>query len=101
MSAGAPPEITMDPGTAVLLNWYTGPASQPRNVCSRSASFSGGTQPKSVKVRSAGRTSPDPAAVVLAWFRKPQPPPRLSAMNGTGTLWVTSMTESTSPPVPQ
>jgi hypothetical protein len=31
----------------------------------------------------------------------PNPPPRLSAMNGTGTLWVTSITESIFPGLPQ
>ena len=45
--------------------------------------------------------SPEPAALVPAWLRMPQPPPRLSARNGTGTLWVTSITESISPPAPQ
>ena len=59
----------------------------------------GSTQPMSASVQRppAGCPHPPRPAAVL---RMPQPGP-MSASNGTTTLWVTSMTESTSPPAPQ
>ena len=48
-----------------------------------------------------GRASFDPAALLPDTFRMPKPAPMLSRMNGTGTLWATSMTESTLPGLPQ
>src|SRR5215217_1299935 len=86
-TVGSPPAITMDPGTAVLLRINGVAAVQPHvwSKC-RDPSVSGNTQPQSARVRSAGRASPDPVALLLAWLRKPHPPPRLSAIKGTGTL---------------
>jgi hypothetical protein len=62
-----------------------------RSSGAREASLSGNTQPKLAIL------AVPPAAAAL---RMPQVPPMLSA-NGTGTLWVTSITESMTPPAPQ
>src|SRR6476660_2508224 len=61
----------------------------------------GSVQAKSAIVTTVGRPSVDPAWLLPETLSTPNPPPMLSAMNGTGTLWVTSMTESILPGLPQ
>jgi len=90
---------TVSPGTLNLAWTESGqPNPAPPGLF---GSFSGKTQPKSARLKVAVAPSPEAAALVLAWFRMPQPPLMLSGMNGTGTLWVMSMTESIRPAVPQ
>src|SRR5215217_5918462 len=72
ITAAPPPEITVDPGTAVLLKVYATVQldAPPVGVKGwsgwRLGSFSGNTQAKSSTVRLAGRASAEPATLVLA-----------------------------------
>ena len=63
--------------------------------------LNGSTQAKSSSVTTVGRASLEPAALLPETLSTPKPPPMLSRMNGTGTLWVTSITESILPGLPQ
>jgi hypothetical protein len=88
------------PSTAVLLSAATPPAHWIRTLGSGIvAENHGSTQARSVAVRTLARASWTLLAPE-ARLRIPQPAPsRVS--NGTTRSWVTSMTESTTPPVPQ
>ncbi len=108
----APVEITIGPGIAVWLRSYRGP-SPPAAVahaardCGASP-FTAIDRQGSTQLRSRCESSvrwsndcPTPDGWAADWFSTPKPAPARTESNGSGTLWVTSMTESMNPPAPQ
>src|SRR5690606_27897797 len=95
--SGDPAARTIGLSSATGARLYSVPAVQEMIVLKFRIGY---TQPKSKIETTSGRASSEPAPAVLEALRKPQPPPA-AVSNGTTTLWVTSMTESTTPPAPQ